>query len=185
MINNRRKTYYSKSDEELRLINKKRGITKLQMINKYGFIEANKMVINRGKNRKWIRRCSKISVSFFNNLQNLLTEYKLFFGSEEKWIRIVKNKGTFVDLFIEGRNKIIEFNGDFFHANPIKYKKDDIIKIAESEQYKAEEIWKKDSIRIKTLKNMGYDVLIIWENDVKRNYEIELIKCVNFIKNNN
>ena len=184
MFNNRRKTYYSKTKEELKIINKKRGRTKLQLINKYGLFEANEMVKNRGCNKKFYRKYSKISESFFDKLQFLLKDDVLLYGKNEKWIRVIKNEGLFVDLTIEGTNKIIEFNGDFFHANPIKYKKDDIIKIAECEQYKAKEIWEKDRKRIEKLNNMNYVTLIIWENDVKNNTDLELKKCIDFIKNN-
>ncbi|MEI7503306.1 MAG: glycoside hydrolase family protein [Paludibacter sp.] len=41
MVNNRRKTYYSKSEEELKIINKKRGKTKNELIEKHGFDKAN------------------------------------------------------------------------------------------------------------------------------------------------
>lgn len=180
MMNKRRETYYSKTEEELKEINKKRGRTKDQLIEEYGHFEANNMVKNRGKNKKFYRRSSKISESFFNKLQDILKDEILFYGRNEKWIRIEKNNGFFVDLLNE--NKIIEFNGDFFHANPIKYKKDDIIKISENEQYLAKDIWEKDRNKIDKLINLKYEVYVVWENDVVKNCELELIKCVNFLK---
>ena len=108
----------------------------------------------------------------------------MIYGKNEKWVRFQDNKGIFVDLIVENKNKIIEFNGDFFHANPSKYKKDDVIKISESEQYKAHELWNKDDVKINKLKELNYDVHIVWENDVKNNLDDELKKCIDFLKNN-
>ena len=47
------------------------------------------------------------------------------------------------------------------------------------------EIRAHDSLRIKTLENMGYTVLIIWEKDYKDNKEEVLTKCITFLKEEN
>ena len=64
-------------------------------------------------------------------------------------------------------NKIIEFDGIYWHRNSKE----------------------KDEIRDVTYKNLGYQILIISENDLidkKNKISDELIsKCVNFIKNEN
>jgi len=182
MIENRKKTYYSKSEDERKEINKRRGKTKEQLIEKHGYDIAHNMVKTRGSNKKFFRRYSKISESFFDKLQEYAKDKKLIYGYDEKWIRFKDNIGFFVDLVVENENKIIEFNGDFFHANPIRYKKDDIIKIAEKEQYKAYELWNKDEERIKKLKELNYDVCVVWENDVRYNLNGELEKCLKFLK---
>jgi len=180
MINNRRKTYYSKSEEELKIINKKRGKTKNELIEKHGFDKANEMVKNRG--RKNFKRYSDISKNFFDKLQDRIPDIKLFYGKDEKWIRLFKNNGFYVDLIFE--NKIIEFNGSFYHADPKVYKHDDIIKMSKIKQLEACEIWKSDNSKIEELKKLNYKILIIWENDVKDNCDLELKKCIDFIKNN-
>lgn len=73
--------------------------------------------------------------------------------------------------------KIIEFYGDFWHANPKFYCGNELIK-SFSINKTANEIWISDCERIDFLKKMGYDVLIIWENDWKKNKQdcIEKIK---------
>lgn len=183
MMNNRKKTYYSKSSDEIKKINNKRGRTKLQLIEEYGEYEANEMTKNRGKNKKFQRRYSKISELFFDKLQDYIKDKNMFYGKNEKWIRVQNNKGFFVDLIVENENKIIEFNGDFFHANPSKYQKDDIIKISENEQYRAYELWNKDEMKMNMLKESNYDVYVVWENDIKNNFDEEIEKCLTFLKN--
>ncbi len=180
MINNRKKTYYNKSGIELSQINKKRGRTKEDLISQYGEEKAHDMVKNRGRRNKEFKRYSKISKLFFDSLQNM-TEEHLFYSENEKWLRINENKGYFVDLIKD--LKIIEFNGDFFHANPNLYKKDDVIKMSESKKLTAQEIWNQDNKKLNNLLNLGYDVLVVWESDVKKDKEKILNECLEFLKN--
>lgn len=79
-------------------------------------------------------------------------------------------------------NKIIEFYGDYFHANPNLYKSDKIIG-SKYKYYSAEEIWKRDFDRINLIKEKGFDILIIWEYDYKKNKEEIINKCIRWIKN--
>ena len=47
---------------------------------------------------------------------------------------------------IKYKNKIIEYNGDFWHANPSKYKPNDIINFPNSHgTVSAKEVWSNDS----------------------------------------
>ena len=76
----------------------------------------------------------------------------------------------FVDVFLKDFNLVIEIYGDYWHANPLKYKEDDILSFPEK-QYLAKEIWNRDFERINTIKNKGYSVLIFWENDINKNLD--------------
>jgi len=57
---------------------------------------------------------------------------------------------------------LIEFYGDYWHANPKIYKPDDII----HHKFKAKDIWENDKQRIKILEELGYFVHIVWQSDV-------------------
>jgi len=78
------------------------------------------------------------------------------------------------------KNKIIEFNGDYWHCNPKIYKSD-FLNLRK--QMYAYEIWNYDKIKIYKAKNEGYEVLIIWENEYKQNKEKVIQQCINFLKN--
>ena len=182
MLDNRKKTYYSKSVEERNKINKSRGITKDKLIEKYGLLIANEMTKNRGRRLKNVfLRYSKISKMFFDKIQDKLPDIDLYYGNDEKWIRKNKNKGYFIDMVIGETNKIIEFNGDFFHANPKLYHEKSLINISKDKKLYAKDIWIKDKEKIDFL-SKEYDVYIVWENDVKNNIDEEINKCVSFIK---
>jgi hypothetical protein len=181
IIQKRRETYYSKSKKEKEKINKTRGRTTEQLIQKFGEERTMEILKQRGRGRTnpFFRRYSKISKSFFNELQSRISQ-KLYYGEEEKWIRYNKNKGFYVDLILD--NKIIEFNGDFYHANPNLYDGDAIIKISSSKIFNAKDIWSKDTFKVKTLEKLGYKILIIWEKDIREDRDKILNKCIKFLK---
>lgn len=70
-----------------------------------------------------------------------------------------------IDFQIEGTKTLIEANGDFWHANPKIYGED---KPLHKIQKKAVA---KDERKQKVLKELGYTVITIWENDLKTNKE--------------
>lgn len=76
---------------------------------------------------------------------------------------------------------IIEFNGDYWHANPAKYNKDDLIKFPNKDPVPVTEVWNKDSDKKKVAKRSGYSVLYIWESDWTRDKTAEIKKCRKFI----
>jgi len=69
--------------------------------------------------------------------------------------------GLNVDIVHLDRKIIIEYFGDYFHANPRKYKKDEYINII---GMTAQEKWAKDRRRNFKLRKLGFQVIIIWEN---------------------
>jgi len=82
--------------------------------------------------------------------------------------KTIKNstRGFLPDIVILP-NIILEVYGDYWHANPEKYKENDVMKRG----LLAKEIWESDFIRQQLLEEMGYQVQIIWEKDWKLNKE--------------
>jgi len=62
------------------------------------------------------------------------------------------------------------------------YNENDIIG-SKYKNYKVSDKWKNDKERINIIKNNGYDVLIIWENDYKNDKEKITEMCKKWIKN--
>ena len=73
------------------------------------------------------------------------------------------------DIFIEP-NICIFCDGDYWHANPDKYKFNDII--SRQHNKTAENIWKKDSDIVRKLTEMNYFVLRFWETDIYKNINL-------------
>ena len=85
----------------------------------------------------------------------------------------VNNIFYLYDFVISNINLCIEFNGDIWHANPNKYKKDDTVLFTNK---LASDIWDKDENKIKILKeHRNIDTLVIWETDwTKNKHDIEI-----------
>jgi hypothetical protein len=77
-------------------------------------------------------------------------------------------------------NKAIEFNGDFWHANPKKFAADDIVKFGPNRTSVAKEIWEKDAIKNNIIKN-NYSLLVVWESDYKKDPEGTIHTCRTFL----
>ena len=101
---------------------------------------------------------------------DLQIQFKLF--------DIDKNKWYVFD--IQFNDKIIEYNGDYWHANPNKFKHDDIIKNGNS-NISAAEKWEIDKIRNKVANAYGYEIMTIWEHDYKQNKEKVIKECLDFL----
>lgn len=75
----------------------------------------------------------------------------------------------------------IEYNGDIWHANPTKYNKDDKPNPLDK-NVTAQQIWDHDKLRVDMIKNDGYDLLIVWEDEFMHHRQETIDKCCNFIK---
>ena len=67
------------------------------------------------------------------------------------------------DFLIEGK-LIVEMNGNYYHANPRFYKRDDTIVIA-SKRKSAAAIWKHDREKARLARSFGYPYLVLWEDE--------------------
>jgi predicted nucleic acid-binding Zn ribbon protein len=86
------------------------------------------------------------------------------------------HKKRFVYDFVYG-NKIIEFNGDFWHANPNKYDADDYIRNGKF----AKDVWEKDEIKKKVAESEDFELFVVWESEFKKCPEETIRKCIDFI----
>lgn len=80
------------------------------------------------------------------------------------------------DLVSTTRMFCIEFNGDYWHCNPRMYTSDYQHPHA---GLTAKEIWDKEEKKLRTLKDQGYSIKVIWESDYKTDPQnvIEETKC--------
>lgn len=110
---------------------------------------------------------SKAEVSFYNYVKDHIND-------KVKANVIIGN--FVVDVLLE--NKVIEFNGDYWHANPILFSHDHVFRFDKNRKLIAAEIWNKDEERKKYIESLGYGMLVIWENDWNKNK----IECIEKIK---
>ena len=88
-------------------------------------------------------------------------------------------EGKIFDIYIPIYNLLIEYNGDYWHCNPKKYKSDYINK---KKNKTASEIWEYDKNKIYLSKKHNYLCETIWESEYKNNPNI-IKELINKYKN--
>lgn len=103
--------------------------------------------------------------SMSNRLSKLHQRVREELNLEEKGFKSEQRVGRYlVDELNEETKTIIEVNGDYVHANPAIYSAGDIIRMP-GNLYTAAEKWENDSVKLNSLRKMGYNVIVIWESD--------------------
>lgn len=106
--------------------------------------------------------------SIETKIGNLLLELNIPFTTQYK----INNR--YFDFLINDTQIIIEVNGDYWHANPEKYKANDILNLGRGKLMSAKQIWVKDKKKNTQAINKGYKVLIIWEKYIRKKSDLEL-----------
>jgi len=88
-----------------------------------------------------------------------------------------KSKWKFYDFKIG--NFLLEVNGDYWHANPNKYKETDVFKFPKTE-LTAKDIWDIDKYKKEIAESNGYKVIYIWESEMNKMNNDEILQ---YIKN--
>ena len=116
---------------------------------------------------------SKIATEFLNELSNNL-------NTEIKREYLVGSRH--VDGLID-QKCIIEFYGNFWHANPTIYKETDII-CHHGKSMTAKEIWEHDKQRLEEIQqHLNLPIIIVWEKDYTFNKQLVIDSITNYIKN--
>ena len=123
---------------------------------------------------------SKVSQEFFDKIDGYLGGiYKTYYASKnyEKIIYIDSiSKCYMLDYYIKDINVCIEFNGDYYHANPNKYPPD--FKFPEFSHcdniLTSKDIWEKDKTKIRLLReSRGIKTIVVWESNYYKNKDNE------------
>lgn len=193
---------YSKSEAAKMVSEHQRTFSLKTCIEKYGEIEGRQRFNKRqeqwqntlkSKSPEEIERINRLKIKNFSCVskvsQQLFSQIAVegdFWGIKsnsmlgEMYIR-TPSKHCRVD-FIR-KNKIIEFNGDFWHANPNYYHEDDLMFWSKGAQRTAKEIWERDAKRQKELLELGYSILVIWESEFIKNPKETIQKCKDYLEN--
>lgn len=113
---------------------------------------------------------SKIEKKFFADIQDLSSDV---LSTPTVWLE--NGKYLFPDILIEDIGLIIEFYGDYWHANPLNYNSSDIV----HHDTTAKDIWIRDKERIQKFNRVvgndgncfGYNVEIVWEHEYRHHKE--------------
>lgn len=157
-------------------------------ISKHGIEEGTEIFNDRQK--KWLTSLHKNfekygdgrspSSKFANSIIKILCEkLEIPIPEKEKWIRDSDtNKAYSYDFTYN--NKIIEFNGDYWHCNPLVYDAEYLMK---TKNMLAQDIWEYDIQKIKLANAYNYEVLTIWESDWNLKPSTVIEKCLTYLDN--
>jgi len=96
-------------------------------------------------------------------------------------LRIVTSSNKIYKYDFAYKNKIIEFNGDYWHANPSKYSEHTLIRCGKT-PHTARYVWDRDRAKIEAARMHGYAVYIIWEEEYLKYPEDIINKAIQFLK---
>jgi len=132
------------------------------------------------EDRGWFGNSSMISKDLFSKLSIYFENLR--YGDDELNIRL-GNKVVKPDCIREQDRKVIEFYGDYWHANPLKFEADDAVRRKDvGGHILAKEIWNKDRARISLMEQHGYEVLVVWEHDYKKSPDDVLLRCIEHLQ---
>lgn len=184
---------YNEDDAKQKLKERQRTFTLDSCIEKYGEEKGKEIYTNR--QQRWQKSLndngnlkygySKISQMLFYEIlinYNLENRKHIYFATKNEEYRLEKEEGgvwiyDFVDL---ENKKIIEYNGDQYHANPKLYEAMD-----HPHPFRkwitAQEIWDKDKRKELVANEEGFEILTIWDSEYKKNKQDTLNKCLLFL----
>lgn len=187
---------YTEEEAQKLLKERQATFTLEKCIQKYGITEGTKIFNNRNsnwsfeieemyKNGEFTRFCknnwSSVEQDFVASLVNKLNisndEYYSSVNGKQ-FFRNFKEVGKTFSYDFRYGNKIIEFNGDYWHCNPNLYDADFFNK---SLGCVAKEKWKFDEYKNSLIEKEGYKVLTIWESEWYKRPNETLKKCIDFL----
>ena len=69
----------------------------------------------------------------------------------------------------------MEINGDYYHANPSIYESGTILRIHHND-IKVDDIWADDVKKKRLAESKGYNVVYLWESDMKKMNDEQLFQ---------
>lgn len=178
---------YSYEESYLKLKERQSSFSLKKCIEKYGeeighikFFERQKKWLNKLYSNFQINGDGRSYQSKFANdlIKNICKYFDIDKPKKEYYIYDKENKRAYAYDFSYNHH-IIEFNGDYWHCNPIIYKGDFFNKV---KQKTANEIWEYDLQKKKCAEKYNNKYLIIWEYEYNNDREKTFQKCIDFIK---
>jgi hypothetical protein len=185
---------FNLEEAKLKVSERQKTFTLDLCIEKYGGEEGKKIYIDR-QNRwqKSLMEGGNLKAGYSEISQELfysILEYypksenlkKVYFSTKNSEYFISLKGGSFnvYDFTDLNKKKMIEYNGDLYHGNPLIYDKLDTPNPFRK-YITAEEMWNKDSEKIRIANENGFEVLTIWDSEYKKDKEVTLQKCLTFL----
>jgi hypothetical protein len=185
---------YSEDEAIIKRSERQSTFTLEKCIEKYGEEEGKKRFTKRQNDwSKSLTKNGNLKLGYSKISQELFYKILEFYDTNEKQnIKFSTHNGEFrlnkpdggiwlYDFTDINNKKIIEYNGDQYHANPKKYLSND-----KPHPFRkgltSKEIWDKDRLKLQLAKENGFEVLVIWDSEYRwGNKEKFINKCKKFL----
>lgn len=147
---------------------------------------ANKKYLEYVKIRPGYKSSSDLANKMFDEIYENLSDGDLVYydglNMEYLFNSTEQSHPYFVDFYIKNKHKVIEFYGDYWHANPEIYELDEIISYPNNIKKTRKDIEEVDNKRINELTTIhGLDILIVWESEYNKDPIKTVKECLEWI----
>ena len=139
--------------------------------------EETKMKCSEGTKRMWITgKFDKGKGCWRSKLETLIySTFSQFINDVQHSWRLSTPERTYVyDICIPSHRLLIEVNGDYWHMNPTLYAPD----FVGAQGILAKEKWELDACKADMASKAGYNVITLWESDIKSQGVDAIVKNV-------
>lgn len=123
---------------------------------------------------------SKVEKKFVQMLIDAGVNCRSYLSENGQFSLSNHQRSFFFDVAVLEKKKLIEFNGDFWHANPKAYKPDHLLSFGRFKA-KAEDLWVRDAKKIAEARKQGFEVLTVWESDFYKDPQTEVDRCLSWL----
>lgn len=150
--------------------------TREYFIKEHGEEKGNEKWLNFVNARMDIGAYSLSSQRLFDELisknSDMFNGHEIYYATHNNEYEIITSdkKMYYLDFYDKTLNICIEFNGEAFHPNPIKYTETDIFKSPfDTQGVLVKDVWDKEQKRYNDLKNeFGINTIVVWERDYNK-----------------
>ena len=184
---------FTEEDAKKKLSERQLTFTLEKCIQKHGDVEGKRIYTDRqerwqktlnenGNLKQGYSKASQILFYELSDFYSFENRKYLYFATKNEEYRLEKEEGgvwiyDFVDL---PNKKIIEYNGDEYHANPTMFEADEYPHTFRKTMT-AQEIWNKDYRKRAVAEEEGFDILTIWDSEYRRHKADTLEKCKKYL----
>jgi len=184
----------SDNEAKEKLSDRQKTFTLEKCIQRYGEEKGRKIFTERQERwQKSLNENGNLKQGYSNASQELFysilkfydfdKKNKIYFATKNSEFRLNKKEGgvwiyDFVDL---PNKKIIEYNGDEYHANPEMFESDEYPHPFRK-NVTAAEIWEKDRKKLEVAREEGFEVITIWDSEYRKSKKDTLDRCLSFLK---
>lgn len=110
-----------------------------------------------------------------NRIESKVAESLLTNQVPFKFSHFIKNRQF---DFLISEKVLIEVQGDFWHANPKYYKDNSVLNFPGNKKKIARELWEGDRKKLELVEKLGYIVVYLWEDEVKKSSLDEIMELI-------